>query len=112
MEPTPDQQGVMRFPSCGKSGLFTPVEAMVIQCLESHFLAGKAMGPSVEPAATRTRSPHSAALMSACTCGVVEWGPRTRPGDGVPSNAVYMHSNGILAGPSVLGPIQLPEGVQ
>src|SRR5690348_13499145 len=74
MEATPDQHGVIRFPSRGKSGLFTPVEAMVIQCLESHFLAGKAMGPSVEPAATRTRSPHSAALMSACTSTVVEWG--------------------------------------
>ena len=88
------------------------MEAIVIQCLLSHFLAGKVRGPKLEPATTKTLSPHPAALMSAWTSAVTECGPRSSPGEGVPSRAVYMHSNGILAGPSVVGPIQVPDGVQ
>lgn len=92
--------------------MLTPVDLMVIQWALSHFLAGNVIVPRLEPAATRMVSPHAAALTSACTAAVVESGPRTVPGDGVPLTGVYMQFTGMLAGPSVAGPDQVPEGEQ
>src|SRR6266496_1256053 len=102
----------MRVPSGGKFGLATPVDAIIIQWDSSHFFAGSVIGPSVEPDFTRTLSPQAAPLISAWTSAVVECGPRTVPREGVPLMVVYMHSNGIFAGPSVVAPIHVPEGVQ
>ena len=102
----------MRTPSAGKFELLTPVDAIVIQCALSHFLAGNVMVPSDEPAATRTVSPQAAALISACTAAVVESGPCTAPGEGVPLRGVYMQYIGKFAGPSVVAPDQVPDGVQ
>src|SRR5436305_5544060 len=107
----PDQHVVIRLPFGCKFGLVIPVEAIVIQWFSSHLFAGNVIGPRVEPDFTRTLSPQAAVLISSWTSAVVECGPCTLPGEDVPLMAVYMHSKGILAGPSVVGPIQVPEGV-
>lgn len=112
MDAIPDQQGVIRTPSAGKLALLTPVDLIVIQWALSHFLAGRVIVPRLEPAATRIVSPQAAALISACTADVVESGPRTVPGEGVPLTGVYMQFTGRFAGPSVAGPDQVPEGEQ
>lgn len=112
MEAIPDQQGVMRTPSAGKLALLTPVDLIVIQWALSHFLGGRVIVPRLEPAATRIVSPQAAALISACTADVVESGPRTVPGEGVPLTGVYMQFTGMFAGPSVAGPDHVPEGEQ
>ena len=112
MEAMPDQHGVIRTPSAGKLALLTPVDLMVIQCALSHPLAGSVRVLRLEPAVTRMVSPQAAALMSACTAAVVESGPRTVPGEGVPLTGVYIHFTGKLAGPSVVAPVQVPDDEQ
>ena len=112
IEAIPDQHGVMRLPSAGKLALLAPLDLIVIQCALSHFFVGKLSVLRVEPAATMIVSPQAAALMSDCTAAVVESGPCTTPGEGVPLSGVYMHCVGKLAGPSVLAPDHVPEGVQ
>ena len=91
MDAMPDEQGVILTPSAGKFALLTPVDSIVIQCTLSQPFAGNVSMPRVDPAATLIVSPQAAALMSAWTAEVVESGPRTVPGDGVPFSAVYMH---------------------
>jgi hypothetical protein len=99
-------------PSSGKLALLTPVDLIVIQCALSQPFAGRLSVLSVDPAVTRIVSPHAAAVMSACTAEVVESGPRTAPGEGVPLTGVYMHRVGKFAGPSVVAPDHVPEGEQ
>ena len=105
-------QGVARVPSAGKSPLATPVLLIVTQWALSQPLCGRLIVLSATPAVTRIVSPHAAALMSDCTCEVRESGPRVVPGEGVLLTAVYMQVVGNAAGPSVVGPIQVPEVVQ
>lgn len=92
--------------------MLTPEDLIVIQWALSHFFAGRVSVPRLEPAATRMVSPHAAAFMSVCTAAVVESGPRTVPGEGVPLTGVYMQFMGMFAGPSVAGPDHVPEGEQ
>jgi len=99
-------------PSGGKLALPTPVDLIVIQWALSQPFAGRLSVLRVDPAVTRMVSPHAAAVMSACTAAVVESGPRTAPGEGVPLTGVYMHFVGKFAGPSVVAPDHVPEGEQ
>ena len=92
--------------------MLTPVDLIVIQWALSQFFAGSVIVPRLDPAVTRIVSPQAAALTSACTAAVVESGPRTVPGDGVPLTGVYMQLTGRFAGPSVVAPDQVPEGEQ